>query len=245
MSKKKEPVMSEFKVGDWIVRTDKRTESIYQITSIQEGLIKCTFKKNGEDWRLHTTKGEIEFATPEEIAAGHRIDKPSNPRELETLDKPENHISPNCKVGMFEMDKCREEFEKQRYWIGLFRTGVDFDVTLGEFGRYISNGTKSTDAMDLESFNEKWEAWANCWQHQQAKVEELKASHHGEVIGHEVHFKKIKQERDELQTLYTQQGINMLKMQKRVDKAIRFLVEAELYQSEPNIDLAVKALKGE
>ncbi|MDH2524660.1 hypothetical protein [Acinetobacter baumannii] len=58
------------------------------------------------------------------------------------------------------------------------------------------------------------------WQHQQAKVEEL-------------------------QTLYTQQGINMLKMQKRMDKAIRLLVEAELYQSEPNIDLAVKALKGE
>ncbi|ARN30188.1 TPA: hypothetical protein LUC54_000585 [Acinetobacter baumannii] len=93
------------------------------------------------------------------------------------------------------MDKCREEFEKQRYWIGLFRTGVDFDVTLGEFGRYISNGTKSTDAMDLESFNEKWEAWANCWQHQQAKVEELQA-------------------------LYTQQGINMLKLQKRVDAVI-------------------------
>lgn len=150
------------------------------------------------------------------------------------------------------MDKCREEFEKQRYWVGLFRTGVDFDVTLGEFGRYISNGTKSTDAMDLESFNEKWEAWANCWQHHQAKVDELKAtikgnhgriaelerlnrvkaqaiidlhqeitelkaSHHGEVIGHEVHFKKIKQERDELQALYTQQGINMLKLQKRVD----------------------------
>ncbi|MFP0656870.1 hypothetical protein ACLDX2_16170 [Acinetobacter baumannii] len=54
-------------------------------------------------------------------------------------------------------------------------------------------------------------------QSKQAKVEELKASHHGEVIGHEVHFKKIKQERDELQTLYTQQGINMLKLQKRVD----------------------------
>ncbi|MEA3633576.1 hypothetical protein U5915_17880 [Acinetobacter baumannii] len=77
------------------------------------------------------------------------------------------------------------------------------------------------------------------------EIKELKASHHGEMIGHEVHLKKIKQERNELQTLYTQQGINMLKMQKRVDKAIRFLVEAELYQSEPNIDLAVKALKGE
>ncbi|MDI9703108.1 hypothetical protein QM277_07200 [Acinetobacter baumannii] len=63
----------------------------------------------------------------------------------------------------------------------------------------------------------QWEAW----QEQQAKVEELKASHHGEVIGHEVHFKKIKQERDELQTLYTQQGINMLKLQKRVDGALK------------------------
>ncbi len=94
----KEPAMSEFKVGDWVKRTDKITESIYQISSIDKDLIKCNFIKNGESWRLHTTKGEIEFATPEEIAAGHRIDKPSNPRELETLDKPENHISLNCKV---------------------------------------------------------------------------------------------------------------------------------------------------
>lgn len=232
MSKKKEPVMSEFKVGDWIVRTDKRTESIYQITSIQEGLIKCTFKKNGEDWRLHTTKGEIEHATPEEIAAGHRIDKPSNPRELETLDKPENHISPNCKVGMFEMDKCREDFQKAfpipAHWI-------EFDEKTNRYYcPYVADATAS-------AYQSQWVVW----QHQQAKVEELKASHHGEVIGHEVHFKKIKQERDELQTLYIQQGINMLKLQKRVDKAIRFLVEAELYQSEPNIDLAVKALKGE
>ncbi|MGS5809053.1 hypothetical protein, partial [Acinetobacter baumannii] len=93
------------------------------------------------------------------------------------------------------MDKCREEFEKQKYWIGLFRADVDFDMTLGKFGRYVSNGSRRIDAMYLESFNEKWEAWANAWQHQQAKVEEL-------------------------QTLYTQQGINMLKMQKRVDAVI-------------------------
>ncbi|MFW2004523.1 hypothetical protein ACG9ZC_04480 [Acinetobacter baumannii] len=90
--------MSEFKVGDWVKRTDKITESIYQISSIDNGLIKCNFIKNGENWRLHATKEEIEYATPEEIAVGHRIDKPSNPRELETLDKLENHISPNCKV---------------------------------------------------------------------------------------------------------------------------------------------------
>ncbi|MFW2562453.1 hypothetical protein [Acinetobacter baumannii] len=82
--------------------------------------------------------------------------------------------------------------------------------------------------VDLYAFNEPTNSYLHSgvqaafesYQHQQAKVEEL-------------------------QTLYTQQGINMLKMQKRVDKAIRLLVEAELYQSEPNIDLAVKALKGE
>ncbi|HEE5766711.1 TPA: hypothetical protein R7P15_003739, partial [Acinetobacter baumannii] len=66
-----------------------------------------------------------------------------------------------------------EEFEKQKYWIGLFRADVDFDMTLGKFGRYVSNGSRRIDAMYLESFNEKWEAWANAWQHQQAKVEEL------------------------------------------------------------------------
>ncbi|MFX5523781.1 hypothetical protein ACQPVQ_03705 [Acinetobacter baumannii] len=97
------------------------------------------------------------------------------------------------------MDKCREEFEKQRYWIGLFRTGVDFDVTLGEFGRYISNGTKSTDAMDLESFNEKWEAWANCWQHQQAKVVELQKRV-------DAALKKLDKRRDELWSKWKEQA---------------------------------------
>ncbi|EPH1203794.1 TPA: hypothetical protein RP472_003724 [Acinetobacter baumannii] len=132
------------------------------------------------------------------------------------------------------MDKCREEFEKQRYWIGLFRTGVDFDVTLGEFGRYISNGTKSTDAMDLESFNEKWEAWANCWQHQQAKVDELQKQLSEYIFVAET-----------IDEMYVKEVQKSDELQKRVDKAIRLLVEAELYQSEPNIDLAVKALKGE
>lgn len=129
------------------------------------------------------------------------------------------------------MDKCREEFEKQKYWIGLFRDAVDFDE---ELGRYVLNGQRKLYAFHLDSFNEKWAIWQEAWQHQQAKVEELKAtikgnhgriaelerlnrvkaqaiidlhqeitelkaSHHGEVIGHEVHFKKIKQERDELQ----------------------------------------------
>lgn len=226
-----------FKVGDLVKRTDKITESIYQISSIDKDLIKCNFIKNGENWRLHTTKGEIEFATPEEIAAGHRIDKPSNPRELETLDKPENHISPNCKVGMFEMDKCREDFQKAfpipAHWI-------EFDEKANRYYcPYVADATAST-------YQSKWVVW----QHQQAKVEELKASHHGEVIGHEVHFKKIKQERDELQTLYIQQGINMLKLQKRVDKALE-LMQKPVIVGEPTNYVCARfkeleqALKGE
>lgn len=89
--------MSEFKVGDWVKRTDKITESIYQISSIDKDLIKCNFIKNGENWRLHTTKGEIEYATPQEIAAGHRIDNDMGD------DFPiENRISPLCEVKNHE-----------------------------------------------------------------------------------------------------------------------------------------------
>lgn len=130
------------------------------------------------------------------------------------------------------MDKCREEFEKQRYWIGLFRTGVDFDVTLGEFGRYISNGTKSTDAMDLESFNEKWEAWANCWQHQQAKVEELETQL-------SLQRQRVKAFEEEL-TSSRNYGDEL---QKRVDAAIKC---ADLnFWNANTVKAMVEALKGE
>ncbi len=68
------------------------------------------------------------------------------------------------------MDKCREEFEKQKYWIGLFRDAVDFDE---ELGRYVLNGQRKLYAFHLDSFNEKWAIWQEAWQHQQAKVGEL------------------------------------------------------------------------
>lgn len=74
----------EFKVGDWIIDP-----------LIGDKVIKC------HDGYLREMKffgSVMRHATPEEIATGHRIDKPSNSGELETLDKLENHISPNCKV---------------------------------------------------------------------------------------------------------------------------------------------------
>ncbi|MGF5971979.1 hypothetical protein ACQE86_28310, partial [Klebsiella pneumoniae] len=94
----------------------------------------------------------------------------------------------------------------------------EFELKFDEWWEenYMNVSADRTEAFDIYSLGLK---------HQQAKVEELKASHHGEVIGHEVYFKKIKQERDELQTLYTQQGINMLKMQKRVDLALEITKE--------------------
>lgn len=55
------------------------------------------------------------------------------------------------------------------------------------------------------------------------EIKELRASYHGEMIGHEVHLKNIKQERDELQILYAKQGVNMLKMQKRIDAALKLI----------------------
>ncbi|TPT81301.1 hypothetical protein [Acinetobacter baumannii] len=82
------------------------------------------------------------------------------------------------------------------------------------------------------------------------EITELKASHHGEVIGHEVHLKNIKQEHDELQTLYTQQGINMLKLQKRVDKALELMQKPVIVGEPTNYVCArfkelERALKGE
>lgn len=67
----------------------------------------------------------------------------------------------------------RNEFEKNRYWVGIYRTDVDFDEDLGEFGRYVSNGSRKVDADDLETFNERWETYANAWQYQQNKIDDL------------------------------------------------------------------------
>ncbi|MBF6798753.1 hypothetical protein [Acinetobacter baumannii] len=137
------------------------------------------------------------------------------------------------------MDKCREEFEKQKYWIGLFRADVDFDVTLGEFGRYVSNGSRRVDAMCLESFNEKWEAWANAWQSQQAKVEELEG--------------KLKQAYEDVDTFAeayerecgfkAQLAKDKAELQKRVDAAIKC---ADLnFWNANTVKAMVEALKGE
>ncbi|XZW19017.1 hypothetical protein ACT4X9_00195 [Acinetobacter baumannii] len=185
---------------------------------------------------------ELRPVTSDEVEAVHRIDKTIGTLEelhpefskvlhenfLELLGDDahiENHINPLCKSKDVEKDKPMTFNE----WLG----------TRGD--------------MVLLHANCCHIAYEGGQQSQQAKVEELKASYHGEMIGHEVHLKKIKQERDELQTLYTQQGINMFKLQKRVDaleKAeftlarIRSIVSKNLLES-ILIKEVRQALKGE
>ncbi|MDC4683450.1 hypothetical protein NQ809_06645 [Acinetobacter baumannii] len=105
-------------------------------------------------------------------------------------------------------------------------------------------------------------------QHQQAKVEELQlavdslaeenANFRNKKWDQNEDFTKLQIERDELQNLYTQQGINMLKLQKRVDAVNAkldhwrwFLGEfpetplGERIQIQSCIDDLEQALKGE
>ncbi|OUR09711.1 hypothetical protein [Acinetobacter nosocomialis] len=116
-----------------------------------------------------------------------------------------------------------EEYYKNSEWFGTYQSDLMMEEAFEAGQQSMQAKVDELKATikgnhgriaELERLN-RVKAQAIIDLHQE--ITELKASHHGEVIGHEVHFKKIKQERDELQTLYTQQGINMLKMQKRVD----------------------------
>lgn len=80
--------MSEFKVGDQIVKTNPNIKYAHIRTVI------ATTKSGGAvlDYSGYGYKApRVRHATPEEIAAGHRIDNDMGD------DFPiENHISPNC-----------------------------------------------------------------------------------------------------------------------------------------------------
>ena len=115
-------------------------------------------------------------------------------------------MKPEQFIREFGVDKCREEFEKHYLNLPFHDSkaaqkcldSCDFDVKQNV---YIPNAKwfDDNDADEGVIYCCMLNTAYMSFQHQQAKVEELKASHHGEVIGHEVHFKKIKQERDELQ----------------------------------------------
>ncbi|MDC5618925.1 hypothetical protein OIN82_18110 [Acinetobacter baumannii] len=92
--------MSEFKVGDKIVYHSLPHQRLFYVkASLSDSIVvrECLDEAGAKCFSEFPPYTDIRHATPQEIAAGHRIDKPSDSRELETLDKPENHISPLCK----------------------------------------------------------------------------------------------------------------------------------------------------
>lgn len=119
---------------------------------------------------------------------------------------------------MFEMDKCREEFQKAfpipAHW-------VEFDEKTNRYYcPYVADATAS-------KYQSQWVVW----QHLYEKMGELETAIDS-LSDENAHFRnkkwdqnedftKLQAKVEELQTLYTQQGINMLKLQKRVDAALK------------------------
>ncbi|MFW2004458.1 hypothetical protein ACG9ZC_04155 [Acinetobacter baumannii] len=128
------------------------------------------------------------------------------------------------------MDK-KALLEQFRAEVEASGTSVNHILKMCEFNE-VSNDFSSDTIHDYSvgCLNGAW--WM--FQRQQAKVEGLQKQLSEYIFVSET-----------LDEMYVKEVQKSDDLQKRVDKAIRLLVEAELYQSEPNIDLAVKALKGE
>ena len=85
--------VSMFKVGEAVVLKNSSQNKVMKIQAHNDEFIRAYWSK-GEYSFAH--ESNFRHATPEEIAAGHRIDlKPSNSMELETLR--DCDTSPNCK----------------------------------------------------------------------------------------------------------------------------------------------------
>ena len=134
----------------------------------------------------------------------------------------------------------KSEFEKNRYWIGLFKTDVEFNGLLGQFGRYELNGSRDVDHRDLEDFNSKWEAYAKAWQHQQSKIDELRK------ISVDLNTETIRQ-REQVAYYLSKNA----ELKKRLDAPLKLIPslksENDLWgceQVELQIELLEQALKG-
>lgn len=92
--------MSVFKVGDKVVRLDLDSPHIYSIMKIEDGVFTIGRKVRHRTWGTWLECNEIRLATPEEIAAGHRIDHVVDVNDIGDDTHIENHVSPLCKMGV-------------------------------------------------------------------------------------------------------------------------------------------------
>ena len=87
-----------FKVVDKVVRLDLDSPHIYSIMRIEDGLFTIGRKVKHRTWGTWLECSEIRLASPEEIAAGHRIDHIGDVNDMGDDSHIENHVSPLCKV---------------------------------------------------------------------------------------------------------------------------------------------------
>ncbi|WDM39831.1 hypothetical protein KNV99_19315 [Acinetobacter nosocomialis] len=167
-----------------------------------------------------------------------------------------------------------EEYYKNSEWFGTYQSDLMMEEAFEAGQQSMQAKVDELKATikgnhgriaELERLN-RVKAQAIIDLHQE--ITELKASHHhGEVIGHEVHFKKIKQERDELQRqlseyifvaetldeMYVKEVKSSEELQKRVDQqgliiAKAMSIASDLQKSWSMFEIGKKleqAIKGE
>ena len=87
-----------FKVGDLVVFTDSETYKNPLLKIVHIPLQKVMIVSTGING--YTDFSHLRHATPDEIAAGHRIDHFVDINDMGDDTHIENHVSPNCKVGV-------------------------------------------------------------------------------------------------------------------------------------------------
>ena len=85
--------VSMFKVGDFVLY--EKTYYTYEVVKTEKtNTLALKHSKTGRIYAM-PSRVRLKLAAPEEIAAGHRIDN-----DMGDDSHIENHVSPNCKVGV-------------------------------------------------------------------------------------------------------------------------------------------------
>lgn len=84
--------MSMFKVGEAVVLKNSSQNKVMRIQAYNDEFIRAYY---GDQDYSFAHESNFRHATPEEIAAGHRIDN-----DMGDDSHIENHVSPLCKMGV-------------------------------------------------------------------------------------------------------------------------------------------------
>lgn len=86
-----------FKVGQDVVLNNSSQNKVMKIQAYNDEFIRAYWSKKEYSF---AHESNFRHATPEEIAAGHRIDHIGDVSDMGDDSHIENHVSPNCKVGV-------------------------------------------------------------------------------------------------------------------------------------------------